>query len=130
MDLWNAASSIDFTLGRCPNAAAEAQVLATDDCLEIGLRRLVSCVYETRTRDVTGARQMLALTAPGSVVDIAPSWMFADATAHSKAEHQRDERVSVAASRRGGGAGGRGGKGKKGKGGKGGGGGAAAPTPP
>ena len=71
---------------------------------------------------------MLALTAPGAAVDIAPSWMVADATAHSKAEHQRDERVWIAASRRGRGAGGRGGKGKKGKGDKGGRGGAAAPT--
>ena len=128
VDLWNVASTIDFTLGRCPNAASESQVLATDDYLEIGLRRLASYVYETRTKDATGARQMLALTAPGASVDIAPSWMVTDATAHSKAEYQRDERVSFAASRRGGGAGGRGGKGKKGKGDRGGRGGTAPPT--
>ena len=103
-------------------------MLATDDYLEIGLRRLASYVYETRTKDATGARQMLALMAPGASVDIAPSWMVTDATAHSKAEYQRDERVSFAASRREGGAGGRGGKGKKGKGDRGGRGGTAPPT--
>ena len=36
---------------------------------------------------------MLAVKAPGSEVDIAPSWMVSEATTYSKGEYQRSERV-------------------------------------
>jgi hypothetical protein len=36
---------------------------------------------------------ILAVAPPGSQVDIAPSWLVTEATAHSKAEHQRAERA-------------------------------------
>jgi len=54
-------------------------------------------VYEKRTGDHVGAMHMLTLTPPGASVDISPTWMVAGATTHSKAEHQRNERVAAAA---------------------------------
>ena len=101
------------------------QALNTEDMLELNLRRLGAYVYESRTKDSRGAAFMLAVAPPGAGTDIAPTWLVADATVHSKTEHQRDERVRY---RPGGGGhytaedgegGGRGGKGKKGKGKKG-----------
>eukprot|EP00972_Heterocapsa_arctica_P019810 2922351-Heterocapsa_arctica.AAC.1 len=84
------------------------------DNLEIGLRRLSAHVYELRTGNSSGAMHMLAVRAPGAGVD-APSWLVADVTTFSKAEHQRSERVQ---GRRGGGyrARGRGDGGGKGRG--------------
>ena len=70
------------------------EVLATDDLVEIHLRRLSSCVYGSRTGDWSGANYMLAVQPPGSEMDIAPSWLVTDATAHSKSEFQRSERVT------------------------------------
>ena len=43
---------------------------------------------------------MLATVPPGSMVDIAPSWLVDRATATSKADHQRSERVAAARKRR------------------------------
>ena len=67
--------------------------LNSDDQLELALRHLSAYIYEHRTKDYVGGARLRAVQAPGSQVDIAPSWMIADATAHSKQEHQRDERV-------------------------------------
>ena len=61
---------------------------------------------------------MLAVQAPGAKMDIAPERMVSDATAYSKTEHQRDERVAAAAKRNSGG--GRGGDGGNRGGGRGG----------
>ena len=36
---------------------------------------------------------MLAVSAPGTHSDVAPSWMLEEATSHSKMEYQRGERV-------------------------------------
>ena len=72
---------------------AQLRRLATDDNLEIKLRRLSSYVYETRTGDQVGAASMLAVQPPGAGLDLAPTWLVTDATAHSKAEYQRTERV-------------------------------------
>ena len=109
IDLWNIATSIDYRLGRCSSPLEETKILATDDHMEIGLRRLAAFMYEGRSKDQTGARRMLAVQAPGAKMDIAPEWMVADATSFSKTEHQRDERVAAAAKRNSGG--GRGGDG-------------------
>jgi hypothetical protein len=89
------------------------------------LRRLASFVYERRTRDKTGAAHMLAITPPGLETDVAPTWLVSTATAHSKNEHMRDERVKVSEKKSGHDGGGKGdgkkpkgkgkGKGKKGK---------------
>ncbi|CAK0884075.1 unnamed protein product [Prorocentrum cordatum] len=70
--------------------------LASDDALELHLRRLASYVYEMRTKDKVGAAAMLAVRPPGSAADLAPTWLVTEATTHSKAEHQRDERVHAA----------------------------------
>ena len=95
IDLWNIATSIDYRLGRCSSPLEETKILATDDCMEIGLRRLAAFMYEGRSKDQSGARRMLAVQAPGAKMDIAPEWMVSDATAYSKTEHQRDERVAA-----------------------------------
>ena len=123
IDLWNAATNVDYLIGRCASPAEEMRLLATNDFIETGMRRLAAYMYEGRSKDTTGARRMLAVQAPGANIDIAPEWMVAGATTYSKAEHQRDERVTAAARRgRGGGSGkgdgrGRGGaRGRKGGG--------------
>ena len=70
------------------------EVLATDDLVEIHLRRLSSFVYGSRTGDWSGANFMLAVQPPGSEMDIALSWLVTGATTHSKSEFQRSERVT------------------------------------
>ncbi len=103
IDLWNLATNVDYLIGRCASPAEETRLLATNDFIETGMRRLAAYMYEDRSKDTTGARRMLAVQAPGANVDIAPEWMVADATMYSKHEHQRDKRVAAAACRSGGG---------------------------
>ena len=93
-DLWTLASTIDFKLEGAQSEEARNAILASDDVVEMGLRRLAAFIYERRTRDSVGAAHMLAVTAPGSSVDIAPQWLVSSATTHSKAEFQRDERAA------------------------------------
>ena len=90
-------TAVDLRLQQSEEAAGWAgvnEVLATDDLVEIHLRRLSSFVYGSRTGDWSGANYMLAVQPPGSEMDIAPSWLVTDATAHSKSEFQRSERVT------------------------------------
>eukprot|EP00959_Pyramimonas_sp_CCMP1952_P242066 5060111-Pyramimonas_sp.AAC.1 len=61
-----------------------------------------------RTKDKVGGAAMVAVRPPGSAADLAPTWLVTEATTHSQAEHQRDERVHAAIKREGRG-GGRGG---------------------
>jgi hypothetical protein len=125
VDLWNSASIVDFRLSSEKTQSSLLQALASDDSLEIHLRRMAAYIYEKRTRDTTGASMMLALKAPGLDVDVAPSWLVSEVTQHSKNEHQRTERVKAehkaekGAGGKGAGAGDKGGKGKDGKGKKG-----------
>ena len=84
--------------------------LGTSDLMEISLRRLAAYMYESRSGDRTGALHMLGVSPPGSQTDVAPGWLVQSATAHSKAEHQRAERVAADAKRRGKGDGKGGGK--------------------
>ena len=67
--------------------------LASDDGLELALRRLSSFIYEKRTGDKSGAVHMLGVAPPGAEADVAPTWMVEGASTHSKAEYQRDQRV-------------------------------------
>ena len=123
-DLWHAATAIDYRLGNERTPQGVQTLLATDDHLELLLRRLAAYVYEKRSHDKTGAMHMLAIQAPGSEVDIAPSWMVSEATTHSKTEYQRAERVKnleKMTANSGGGFGKDGGKGGGGRGGRGGG---------
>ena len=100
-DLWTQGQQIDFALARVGayGDLALHQALATDDMLELGLRRIAAYIYEERTRDATGALVMQGVAPPGSSVDIAPSWLVSESTLHSKFEHQRDERVAAARQR-------------------------------
>ncbi|CAK0885210.1 unnamed protein product, partial [Prorocentrum cordatum] len=95
-DLWTAATNVDYLLGGCKTQSELLTRLASDDALELHLRRLASYVYEMRTKDKVGAAAMLAVRPPGSAADLAPTWLVTEATTHSKAEHQRDERVHAA----------------------------------
>ncbi len=80
--------------------------LASDDGIEIKMRRLAALVHLKRSGDMVSATRMLAIKPPGTAVDLAPTWLVEDATAYSKAEYQRSQRVK----------GGRGRGGRKGKG--------------
>ena len=97
VDLWGAATAVDLRLQQSEEAAGWAGVqetLATDDLVEIHLRRLSSCVYGSRTGDWGSANFMLAVQPPDSERDIGPSWLTTGATAHSKSEFQRSEQVA------------------------------------
>ncbi|CAK0851604.1 unnamed protein product, partial [Prorocentrum cordatum] len=97
-DLWTAATNVDYLLGGCATQSELLTRLASDDALELHLRRLASYVYEMRTKDKVGGAAMLAVRPPGSAADLAPTWLVTEATTHSQAEHQRDERVMPPAS--------------------------------
>lgn len=114
VELWNIATQSDFELAGLDDRRTPERS-ASSDMLEINLRRLAAFVYEQRTQDKTGAAHMLAVVAPGSHCDVAPSWLATEATAHSKMEHQRSERVKPG---RGGSSGGGGGGGYQEQGGK------------
>ena len=92
-DLWTMASSIDFGLAGANTEMDVVTRLGTSDVMELHLRRLAAYIYEHRTGDKTGAQHMLGASPPGGSTDVAPTWMVAGATQHSKMEHQRDERV-------------------------------------
>ncbi len=55
-------------------------ILNNDDVVELSLRRLVSHVYQSRTRDRAGAAMMIGLKPPGTVVDEAPTSLVEDFT--------------------------------------------------
>ena len=95
-DLWNAACSVDYALARLPNVESALAYLASEDIMEIHLRRMAAFIYERRTRDTVGATTMLALAAPGSNADVGPEWLITEATLHSRSEHTRNERVAAA----------------------------------
>ncbi|CAK0903818.1 unnamed protein product, partial [Prorocentrum cordatum] len=96
-DLWTAATNVDYLLGGCATQSELLARLASDDALELHLRRLASYVYEMRTKDKVGGAAMLAVRPPGSAADLAPTWLVTEATTHSQAEHQRDERAAAVA---------------------------------
>jgi len=97
IDLWTTAAQSDFVIGQASarGDAAFIGVLSSDDILELSLslRRLASYLYVTRTHDKTGAAHILGVRPPGMTTDVAPGWLVDSATAHSKAEFQRGERV-------------------------------------
>ena len=93
MDLWHFATVVDFAMSQLGSPELQLRRLATDDQLEMKLRRLASYVYGTRTGDKEGAASMLAVQPPGAGFDLVPAWLVAEATQHSKDEFQREERV-------------------------------------
>ena len=93
VDLWNAATRVDFGVARHRGAQEVSNFLANDDFMEIDLRRLASEEYMARTGDQVGANQMLAVKAPGIGVDLAPSWLVREVTDYRRNDHQRRERV-------------------------------------
>ena len=94
-DLWSAATAVDFAAANAKDQKELITILATDDAVEINLRRLASFSYERRTGDSSGAAYMLAVSPPEAQKDVAPDWMVGDATLQSKAEHQCSERVTA-----------------------------------
>ncbi len=105
LELWNLASEVDFAVSKCTPESLVG-FLASDDGIEIKMRRLAALVHLKRSGDMVSATRMLAIKPPGTAVDLAPTWLVEDATAYSKAEYQRSQRVK----------GGRGRGGRKGKG--------------
>ena len=65
--------------------------LASDDQLEIPLRKIASGVHLKRTGDREGAAAMLAVSSRRGD-DIAPTWLVAEAATYSTAEWKRKER--------------------------------------
>ena len=105
------ASSADYALATAKGETDLFRPLHSDDRVELALRHIAAYIYESRTRDKIGAAHIRGVVAPGSGVDVAPAWLFQDATELSRAELQRDERTHNATKRKG--------KGKdKGKGGQ------------
>ena len=98
-DLWTMATTVDFAVKDCDSEESLMRFLGTSDLMEISLRRLAAYMYESRSGDRTGALHMLGVSPPGSQTDVAPGWLVQAATAHSKAEHQRSERVAAQAKR-------------------------------
>ena len=92
-NLWSQASQIDIALGQCANDAAISHLLSTDVRLEIALRHIGAYFYEARTKDRAGASRLRAVGTPGITLDIMPKWSVEEATAFSKAEYQRSQRV-------------------------------------
>ena len=108
-DLWSMACQLDFLVGDCKSEEALYHLLGTSDTCEVILRHLSAYIYSARTGDSLGAAKMRAVAAPGTLADVAPSWLVSEITQESKVEYQRDERVRAARQRKGKG------KGKKGK---------------
>jgi hypothetical protein len=93
IEIWNAATEEDFALPQCGSHTQTVAMMANSDPREIKLERIVSEEYDTRTGDHVGAAEMMAVRPPGVQSCVAPTWLVTEATAHSKAEHQRNERV-------------------------------------
>ena len=93
-DLWTLASSVDFRLSAARDERELLEILAKDDSVELALRRISAYIYEARTGDKEGAEHMLGSVPPGTLRDIAPSWLVDSATSHSKADFQRRDRVA------------------------------------
>jgi hypothetical protein len=116
------AAQIDFKIATCRTHAELMALLSTDDLLEINLRSLAAWLHFKRTGDTDAADSMLAVRAPGSMMDVAPTWLLTSAANHSTNEFKRKQRS--------GGKGGSGGKGTSGKDGKKGGAGGKAKADP
>ena len=97
--LWSMAVQVDYALAAAKDQEQLLHILGTSDLVEISLRHLAAHVYERRTRDVTGASEIRGITAPGSLTDIAPTWLVEHASSHSRAELKRDQLVEADAKR-------------------------------
>ena len=95
--MWNHATTIDFKLAQARSDSKMTTMLMQDSTLEISLRRIAAFIYEKRTGDKVGAAHVLAVTPPGGACDVAPTWLIADATAHSRQEFKRSQQVGQAA---------------------------------
>ncbi|CAK0900846.1 unnamed protein product, partial [Prorocentrum cordatum] len=95
-DLWTAATNVDYLLGGCRTQSEVLTRLASDDALELHLRRLASYAYELRTKDKVGAAARLAVRPPGSSTDLAPTWLVTEATAHSKVPASAEAQAAAA----------------------------------
>jgi hypothetical protein len=98
-DLWTLAQQLDFDIASAHRSGGDAGLfrhLSSSDGAELGLRRVAAYIFEERTHDATAARVIQGTAPPGAKVDVAPSWLVADASQHSKLEYRRDEQVAAA----------------------------------
>ena len=96
-------TNVDYRLAQEPDDATIMRALATDDSLEMDLKRFSAYIYENRSGHKVGAQHMLAVAPPGGASDIGPSWMVADASTHSRAEWELGQQVKSLGGGRGGG---------------------------
>ena len=94
VDLWTTGTAVDYAIARARSDDEVMRLLATDEFLEMSLRRLSAFVYERRSGDKVGAAHMLAVVPPGTSTDVAPSWLVSEATAHSQSEYKRSIAVA------------------------------------
>ena len=87
-DLWHAATAIDYRLAQETSEAGILRALASDDAMELWLRRFSSYVYYKRTGDKAGAMHMLAVAAPGGGTDLAPQWLVSETSAYAISENK------------------------------------------
>ena len=92
VDLWAAATEIDFAVGSTPHAQVP-NMLGTSDAMEIKLRRLGAYRHYWRTGDAVAFARVLAVKPPGMNTDVLPDWLVEDATKFSSVEHSRAQRV-------------------------------------
>ena len=83
---------MDFKIARCQTQDELMRLLATDDSIETLLRALAAFIHHRRTGDFEASNHMLAIRAPGTMVDIAPTWLVTEASVHSKLEYMRRDR--------------------------------------
>ena len=86
-DWWHLATETDFRLDKCESESDKLELLASDDTLELQLRRLAAKAHELRAGDKNAALHMLAISLPGQKRDLALGWLVQDAQIHSKFSH-------------------------------------------
>ena len=93
MELFNAASLVDFTVARTSSTAEALRALGEDDACEVGLRRIASYIHEKRTGDRDASASMLAIKPAGGQFDLAPEWLVSQASIYAQSEYKRKERA-------------------------------------
>jgi hypothetical protein len=86
---------IDFRLAKGVAERDKKNVLSTCDMCEVNLRRVAAFLHPQRTGDAAASTHMLAIKAPGTMTDVAPTWLITESSTHSKAKHQRGERAKT-----------------------------------
>ena len=97
LELLNLATSIDFLVHKHKHSAAHLmQALATDDAVEIGLRRISAWLHEKGTGDKAAAQSMLAVQPRGQYANAATGWLLEQSQFPSQADPKTQDRGTAA----------------------------------